>query len=306
MMRTLVFRTVISCTLLAVLPGALGNGESEEQEILELASKLNRVSMDYSVTVSEKLLSEANDLAFHLRLAIPLPIKPSEARIWVSPPWFNKVENSNTNLSKVERIRSATFFATGTVNVGNYCFGLGNSRNRLHVQRVRFDQSETIVERFPQLAKSVSLIDTNGAYQLATQWLNSVKVDVSALENGHPLSMEQRWYDGKSQEYPVNGQFFPANSTNKTMLPIYDVTWGSGTKPAVKITVLGTTKELLEMQINEGSVLKRSPLIVTNAIELNSRPGPAPKKLSVEEPQDSSKPINNPPVRPAPFRRHLN
>jgi len=94
------------------------------------------------------------------------------------------------------------------------------------------------------------------------------------------------------------------------MLPIFDVKWGEGDTPPVKVTVLGSTKELLELQINDVSFSKRPLLIITNAMELNSRPNPPVMHLQ-RPPADQTNSANcalsnAPSPRPPPFRQQVN
>jgi len=83
------------------------------------------------------------------------------------------------------------------------------------------------------------------------------------------------------QKYKVHFyQWFfwnPLGTTNKCMLPIFEVKWGEGDIPAMEVTILGSTKELMELRMEDDSVSRRPPLIVTNVTELNSDPYPPMK-----------------------------
>jgi hypothetical protein len=126
-----------------------------------------------------------------------------------------------------------------------------------------------------RLVGQPSLIDTNGAYQLATQWLTAVGVDVSALEKQFPHSVNQL-------------QYLARGATNTVLLPLYYVGLGtnvspklmpSGFDPAVEVEILGITKELQDLEINDFSFSHRPLLLITNALELIRTPNPPMKQL---------------------------
>jgi len=283
--------------------------DPEEREILGLVVKLNHVSLVYRAVAVEKLLGEASFFSEQLRLPTPRQIHSSEANIRVAPPWYAKIDNVNTNLSKADNIRDAMFLASGTVTTSNFTFGLGDTKNRVNVHRFKIKNEDSIFELYPELAATPSLIDTNGAYQLATQWLSAVSVDVLALERKQKLNFFQWFFWGNPGDLPKDHWTYNApTTTNKTMLPIYDVKWGEGDTPAVKVTILGSSRELLELQINDGSFSTRPLLVISNGLELNSRPDPPVKRLErpIEGPQTNSiSHTNSPFQRPPPFRQQI-
>lgn len=265
---------MVQSVLAQTIPPEVKN--PEEREILGLALKLNHVSPAYRVVAAEKLLREANFFSKQLKLPTPHPIQPSEANIRVTPPWFSKSDSTNTSLSKADRIRSATFFVSGTVKSGNFTFSLGGPENRRNIHRFKIKNEDSIFDLYPELAKSPSLIDTNGAYQLATQWLSAISVDVLALEGKYKPTLDQSFFWGKPEDLPKNDTYRNPTTTNKTMLPIFSVSWGD----AASVKILGTTKELMELSMAGNSFVHHPPLVITNAFELNTRPDPIPKTLS--------------------------
>ena len=74
-----------------------------------------------------------------------------------------------------------------------------------------------------------------------------------------------------------------SEKTNQIMLPIFDVKWGEGQVPfygvAAKVTILGTTKELMGLRIGDEMLSRRPQMIITNAFELSSTPDPPLKQL---------------------------
>jgi hypothetical protein len=113
------------------------------------------------------------------------------------------------------------------------------------------------VNDWEELADRPSLLDTNTAWQLTTQWLSAI-VDLPALNGKFPphiLQVQAR--RGGQQGKPV---------------PRFIINWGDEQpNPAfspVYVDILGTTKELIELTINDPSFLKRPVLQLTNADEL--------------------------------------
>jgi radical SAM superfamily enzyme with C-terminal helix-hairpin-helix motif len=59
----------------------------------------------------------------------------------------------------------------------------------------------------------------------------------------------------------------------------FEVGWGEGDTPPVKVTIDGNTKELLAIDMQIASFSHRPLMIITNAVELNSIPDPPVKHL---------------------------
>src|SRR5262249_43816055 len=55
-----------------------------------------------------------------------------------------------------------------------------------------------VAEENEILSHGKSLVDTNGAYQLATNWLNAIQVDVLELEKTNRPAIQQRWFYGSN------------------------------------------------------------------------------------------------------------
>ena len=142
---------------------------------------------------------------------------------------------------------------------------------------------EYYARNLDELVGKPSLIDTNGAYQLATQWLAAVDVDVAALEKASgPLI--KGGHSINQLHYLVQG------ATNAVTLPLFYVDFGSKhypasdnlkafDKPLVSVEVLGTMKELQELEINDPSFSHRPLLLITNALDLICTPDPPVKHL---------------------------
>ncbi|MEI8289757.1 MAG: hypothetical protein WCH99_09810 [Verrucomicrobiota bacterium] len=240
------------------------------------------VSLAYKAVVIQLALSEANYTADHLNLPTPHPIQMADlTQALVSAP---KIKNFGA------RLETTNFYFTFP---DGKLFAVVNKEKHME----RFDL-------YPTWAKTPSLINSNGAYQQATQWLAAIDVDVGALEKKYSSQMkiEQMYFWNQ----PGLGVVHPPGDTNKTMLPIFNVTWGEGgkTEYPVQVRILGTTKELMELHLFDSSFSRRPPLLITNAEELNNIKNPPEMRLQQLTPLQINKNVStNPPTRPPPFHR---
>jgi len=117
------------------------------------------------------------------------------------------------------------------------------------------------------LAQKRSLVDYNGAYQLATQWLSAISVDVVALEKRFVPTITQRWYFAG-----ISGNRAEELATaRRQMLPIFDIAWGNPMRseierPAIKVSVLGSSIQLLDLQLADPSYSRRPALAVRDVL----------------------------------------
>lgn len=245
-------------------------------------------SLAYRTAALERMNQEASWACIKLRL-ISQPFQTSDiTRFFVVPP------------------RKMGF--GGTMQTTNYYFRFARGGKLDEI----CDQSKhpERFEMYPVWAKTPSSVDTNGAYQLATQWLRAISVDVAALEKKYKLNFYQWFYWGRETGVPDSewNQYPP--TTNKVMLPIYDVRWGEGSPPPVKVTVFGPTKELAALELNDISFSRRPPIVITNWEELLNIPDPSKKQIQVPSSPDSAERTNPPPATqskpPPPFQRRLN
>jgi hypothetical protein len=236
-------------------------------------------SLAYKAVALQLALSEANFTAQHLNLPTPHPIQMADlTKAYVSSP---RLKSLGVN-----------------IEITNFIFVFGiNKEATLHMIVNKAKNIESF-DLYPIWAKTPSLINSNGAYQLATQWLAAIDVDIGALEKkyGSQMKVEQAfiWNQPSLDVY-----HHPPGDTNKTMLPIFNVTWGHGVKYeyAAQVRILGTTKELMGLTLGDSSLSRRPPLVITNAKELNSIPNPPMMRL--QHPPSASK-TNSPTSMNAP------
>ncbi len=156
----------------------------------------------------------------------------------------------------------------GSIVTDDYFFGFGwghlaNFRKRGFMPD---GPDSAIRERNLELAKFASLIDTNGAYQVATNWLATLGVDVPALEGKYRLNFIQWRYYPKGKDGPV------------IMLPVYHVEWlgfilrtqPNRERAVVSVTIFGATKELVEYHVLDDSLFLRPRIQIKDAEKLLS------------------------------------
>ncbi len=244
------------------------------------------VSLAYKAVVAQLMLAEANFFVDRLDLPESRPLQAANAGVVVSPPL----------LAGLGRIETASFLYsfpgdgrfTQLTNDNGTTFPVPERGKLAYVVRKEpFKKyAATFEDTYEPLSKLPCLIDTNSAYQLATQWLAAVSVDVAALERKHkPLSVQQFYLDPPMSleayvELRRTGQPIPAPHVKKPR-PIFDVTWGgtADDTPAVWVEIFGVTKELIHLRMEDTSFLKRPPIVITNALELNAQPTPPTKQL---------------------------
>lgn len=207
----------------------------------------------YKAAVLQLMVGQANFAAKQLELNEPLPITiPADTNKWeVEPPPMG---------------------VSGMILTSNYDFEFSKGRLSRLGKRDWFKKLSPSVENTSELTNRVSLIDTNGAYQLAAQWLATLSVNVPELENKFPPHVKQsvirRQTPGeKPDEFTVT----------EIPLPIFEVSWGNqsslilGMNP-VFIKIYGPTKEITSLGFRRDS-LEQIPfnaptLEVTNAAKL--------------------------------------
>jgi hypothetical protein len=265
------------------------NMPPQMREQYTMIVSLNYKNFAYRAAVAQKMLEEANYFADRLQLPTKRPIQATDIqRPLIFDPWHSVIRDEQTmpneivsgygtnifnpNIPREARLRALEFGTFGTIENTNFFFSFRNGK-LWEVERLSEHGVEHYANNLDKLIGKSSLIDTNGAYQLATQWLAAVDVDVAALEKtsgpltkgGH--SINQLHYQGRE-------------ATNAVALPLYYVDFGLRHYPAagpnlkdfdeplVSVEILGMTKELQDLRINDLSFSHRPLLLITNALDL--------------------------------------
>jgi hypothetical protein len=242
-------------------------------------------ALAYEQAAARRMLAEVNFYVERLNLPESQPVKNASAR--VNPPWFGglgAVETKDFLYSFVGSDRKPItnqHGAEGFLEHGKLAYIIRKEPFALLTNEVGDDFS-ALTEK---LSKIPSQIDTNQAYQLATQWLAAADVDLAALEKRHLPLVEQHFvYSG-----PITWEFGkePPPNTPKKLLPIFDVTWGgaSESSPPVSVEIYGPTKELIHLRMEDTRYSKRQPIVITNELaEFLNTLDPLKKALAMRQP----------------------
>jgi hypothetical protein len=231
------------------------------------------VSSAYREAAARQMLQEANYFARQLKLAESLPITAANATINVNPPLLAGVGSVDAK----EFLYSFPGHDRQPITNGFGAVWFLERGKLAYVMRkkpfARWDDgnSDDMSALFRKLAALPCLLDTNTAYQLATQWLAAVSVDVGELEKKYrPLSVQVT-----INEKPDSWEARPANSNQPHLkkLPIFDVTWGGAEdqdSPPIGVKIFGPTKELISLRMEDTRFSKRPPVTIPNAEKLNA------------------------------------
>jgi hypothetical protein len=255
---------------------------------------IGRTTMAYRAAVVQKMLEEANYFDSRLKLPTPHPIKITDLQnqyTAVDDPWSSVIHETNgihypvsrfgsniynAQIPREARLRALEIAASGTIETSNFVFYFYNGRVR-EVMRIATHEVERYARHLDELVGQPSLIDQAQAKQLATQWLTALGVEPAALAS-QKATVNQLRYLQKGTAKPVT-------------LPLYYVDFGAihfhfGTnapnmkdfdEPVFHVEILGTTKELQDITINDGPFSGRPLLLIHNAIDLAEMPDPPPK-----------------------------
>ncbi|MFZ1072733.1 MAG: hypothetical protein WAO21_04790 [Verrucomicrobiia bacterium] len=291
--------SVIGCVLAQNVCATSLLTRAQNAEMLAMVTNINHgAGLAYRAVVIQRMLAEANWAADQLKLPIKRPIQVTDIEgSGIGPAWFAVLQEPNppylpdtvlgthiydADIPREVRLRALKVGVDGVIWTTNFEFNFYRGR-LLDVMRLSAPHVEYYATNLDDLIGKPSVIDTNGAYQLATQWLAVVDVDVAALEKQGGHSVNQLHYLARS-------------ATNAVALPLYYVDFGSRHVAAsgnlkafdellVSVEILGTTKELQELTIGRGVLVGDFPydhrplLLITNALDLVRTPNPRVKQL---------------------------
>jgi len=189
------------------------------------------------------LLKEANSVANELRLPENLPITDlSLIGGFISPFGF-----------------SYAYKAVGNISTTNYIYGVERNYKFNQVTITRIDDVCRDYSEKYQLP--LAQLNTNAAYQLATQWLAAVHMDVEGLNHDYEVhvDLDPNWNAVRMGELP-----------KKQFTPIYYVSWLVKEKPlysaggGASVELFLPTKTLLSLNVDNPKYILRNPLIFTN------------------------------------------
>lgn len=227
---------IIICLLLVLSLDAFAQTNTDSHfNWAQLSSRQQLNAMKFTTPAYRKealrlLIEEANRIAQELNLPEQLPILETNlVKSYISPP------------------RMALGLKTiGNITTSNYVYspyaGHGFSLVRTHLQ-----------EEYAQLQKQylwpVSQMNTNVAYQLATQFLKTASIDVGALSRDCILTIRA---------------FTPEGEHGLHFVPVYWVSWGQSNNPVASVELFGPTKTIRQMHVSKPEYVLQKPLVITN------------------------------------------
>jgi hypothetical protein len=164
----------------------------------------------------------------------------------------------------------------GSLVTSEYFFGFDSGHLANFVKQGHWPQTEAgIREQNVELSHHTSMIDTNGAVKLATNWLAIVGIKLGFLMTNYTLSVHQ-W-----QHIPDYNPQLSASRQKSVPLPIFDVEWKGdflrkgwihhrGT--VVKIVVSGISDELWEYHVYTDQLATKPPITIKDAASVLAVP----------------------------------
>jgi hypothetical protein len=152
--------------------------------------------------------------------------------------------------------------AIGNVTTTNYTYYVSQGNKFSYLEGTR---QEADCRRFQKLYTwPLSRVDTNQAYQLATQWLAAVSMDVAALSRDCSVVVKP----DSDYVHPPQGKF----------VPVYYVYWRKRNTEAGRVAdvpagvrVFTPDKTLLQLRVEDPKYILRLPLVFTNLAYLLSQ-----------------------------------
>jgi len=199
------------------------------------------------------VIQEANSVAQELQLPEQLPITETNILASFITPF---------------PMRRHARGAVGNVTTPNYiyCVSIDGKfsyleRNRQDSERLRWasECSQAVSHLDTNTGQQIfetntafALLDTNAAYQLATQWLADVSMDVSGLNQNYPHLVHPTLVWGSRGEL--------------RFVPLYWISWSHkyGEASTAYVEVFLPTKTLVQLRVEDSKYILRKPLVVTN------------------------------------------
>jgi hypothetical protein len=198
----------------------------------------------YERAAAQLLLDEANRTAEQLRLPDEvLPItKSNVTELHVAPFGYSYI-----------------YKTIGVIGTSNYVYLVSKGDKLSGLGVADYDQA---CLRLEKVSLPLEQMDTNAAYELATQWLVSVSMDVNGLNRdckAH-VAVSPFW----------NGLSRIGQMPKEKFVPIYFVWWtspqndaeGHGDVAYVELFLPG--KKLLQLSMDDPKYILRKPLVFTN------------------------------------------
>jgi len=179
------------------------------------------------------IIEEANRAAKELQLPEKLPITETTIMAaYISPP---------------RMARRVPGF--GNITTSNYTYSVTVGNKFSFLERTHLAEEQ---ERLEKLYRwPISRMDTNAAYQMATQLLAATSIDVNALNRDCSVHIDALTPDDKNAPYFV---------------PLYWIYWmkEGAVGSVAEIELLVPTKTVQQMHVMKSEYILRKPLVITN------------------------------------------
>ena len=151
----------------------------------------------------------------------------------------------------------------GNVTTSNYWYGLVRDCkfSRVTVAKID-DRCHDYAEKYQ---RPIEQLDTNAAFQLATQWLAAVRMDVQGLNRDYDVhvDLDPYWNNVRMGELP-----------RRSFSPIYYVSWLAKGRPpysaggGASVELFLPTKTLLSLSVDDPKYILRQRVVFTNLAAL--------------------------------------
>jgi hypothetical protein len=214
------------------------------------------IPLAYKYVATAVMLMEINHCASNLQLPVSLPLQERDIRKSFIP-------------------RPGLMGVGGRFDFDNYSFSfatrLGEKETKLrYIINIRHPYhsmkggSPEMNAYLEGLTHAKSLIDTNGAYRMATNWLERLEVDVAKLNAERSLTITQ------------------LNWMNRSPTPIFEVSRANNGGqlsngmpdpiPGIIVMISGDTGELIHLRQEDLSFSKRPPALIKDLDKLLAIP----------------------------------
>jgi hypothetical protein len=225
--------------------------------ITTIGNKMLSLPLAYKYVALAVMVAEINFCASNLHLNQPLPIS-----------------SENLKAVMIHDPRPLIGF-NGRLDTENYSFSFVRSGKLRFITRLDapgrqslgiYRGSQSRVDCIEQLSHMKSIISSNDAYHIATNWLVAMDVDLQKLEAEKSPEVEQ--------------QFLQSPGRGLVPVPLFYVRWGEKVNPTVDIMISGVTGELLNLRQEDDSYSKRPASLIKDMDKLLAIPDEEFLKMS--------------------------
>jgi len=188
------------------------------------------------------IIQEANVVAKQLNLPEDLPITDADISHFFITPFGDHYAK--------KRI--------GNITTSHYWYFVAQGNKFSHLCVANYDKTCFALQdegRYP-----IGLLDTKTPYQLATQWLASLSIDVKGLNHDSKPRVELSPF--------WNGLSKLGQKPKKSFVPIYFVWWKPKSEDGAYVELFLPKKMLIQLSVEDPKYILRKELVFTNLAAL--------------------------------------